>query len=255
MLDEIPEGNIEVWSGLDMADMAAIKAFGEKAKEILPFLDIVILNAGLYSLEFQTSKHGYEIQLQVNTLGTALLSLYLLPVLERTVLHGGDPARLLFIGTEVHALSNFKQSTCPSVFETQTLLQRNDYIPGQGYQLSKLLQILFERELASRVDPSKVLVCTCTPGYCSSNLFKEWHGALAWVTERCARTCEVGARCYINAALHTTNEEFHGNYFSASTPTAPSAYVLSSEGKLMQREIWTQVMDIFEKLNRAKNTA
>lgn len=57
-------------------------------------LDIVVLSAGVKFLEYKRSETGHEAHVQVNHLGTALLSLALLEPLQRTEQRLGSPTKM-----------------------------------------------------------------------------------------------------------------------------------------------------------------
>ncbi|KAF3767080.1 NAD(P)-binding protein, partial [Cryphonectria parasitica EP155] len=82
ILKVAPKCDVQVWD-LDYELPENMAAFAERARS-LDRVDIVILCAAVKSLEFQLSKGGHEMNVQVNHLGTAALSLLLLPVLRAT---------------------------------------------------------------------------------------------------------------------------------------------------------------------------
>jgi NAD(P)-dependent dehydrogenase (short-subunit alcohol dehydrogenase family) len=73
-------GVVQVWQ-LDMASFESIDAFAKRV-ESLKRVDVAVLNAGLINRTFKLSKEGWEDNLQVNTLGTALLAILLTPKLQ-----------------------------------------------------------------------------------------------------------------------------------------------------------------------------
>ena len=85
-----------------------------------------------------------------------------------------------------------------------------------AYGTSKLLGQLFLVELIKRVAPSSVTVTCCNPGMCyGSVLPREGPGfgrvAFSVIQHIVGRSCSVGARTYIHAAV-TLGEEVHGQY-------------------------------------------
>lgn len=74
--------------------------------------------------------------------------------------------------------------------------------------------MLLSRELAMRVDSTKVLVGEVTPGFTNSALFSDLGGVLPWIIQKTfGRTLDQGARLYVHAAVSTKDEEFHGGYW------------------------------------------
>lgn len=93
---DIVKGNggvhVEVWE-LDYESWPSIEAFARQAAQ-LDRLDIVVLSAGVKFLEYKRSGTGHEAHVQVNHLGTALLSLALLEPLQRTEQRLGSPTKM-----------------------------------------------------------------------------------------------------------------------------------------------------------------
>jgi len=71
------KGKVDVWE-LDMGSYPSIQAFAERAEE-LERLDVVVLNAGVYIVDYKKSRYGWEETLQINAISTALLGILLLP--------------------------------------------------------------------------------------------------------------------------------------------------------------------------------
>lgn len=99
---------------------------------------------------------------QVNHLGTALLSLLLLPTLQKTTKARETPSRLTIVTSEVHFWSKFPEKDAPN---TLARLDSPDSF-GSGmdrYNTSKLLNVLWLRELSPRAG-ADVLVNGVDPG-------------------------------------------------------------------------------------------
>ena len=107
---------------------------------------------------------------QVNHLGTALLSLVLLSPLKNTAAKTGSPSRLTIVSSEVHFWTPFNERKAPSIL---TRLNNPDSFKGmERYNTSKLLNILWMRELSSRVPANIVVVNAVNPGLCASTLHR-----------------------------------------------------------------------------------
>lgn len=84
------------------------------------------------------------------------------------------------------------------------------------YAITKLLEIYYVRELASKIDPNKtgVVVNLINPGLCWSELDRGLNFALRAMTNflrlLLARTTEVGGRTLVHAA--SSGIESHGKY-------------------------------------------
>ncbi|KAI0106127.1 dehydrogenase [Hypoxylon sp. NC0597] len=203
-----PEIDIQAWE-LDQESFESIKIFAEKAAA-LDRLDVVILNAGVKNLEFIKSKTGHEMHIQVNHLGTALLSLLLLGPLKKTAAATGSPSRLTIVSSENHFWAKLKEIDTPN-----TLIKMDEKETfGKGmdrYNVSKLLNVLWMRELSAKAGTS-VIINAVNPGFCRSTLHRSdssgssFANLIGW-------TSEQGGHCLTDAAtLH--DEDSHGAYLS-----------------------------------------
>ncbi|PYI09450.1 dehydrogenase [Aspergillus sclerotiicarbonarius CBS 121057] len=209
IIRESPSCDVQVWQ-LDQESYDSMRAFGERA-QTLDRLDIVILCAGVKLLEFTKSNSGHEMNVQVNHLGTALLSLLLLDPLQQTAKKKGTPSRLTIVTSEVHFWTEFKEKNAP---DTLARMDEPDSF-GQGmdrYNSSKLLNVLWLRELNSKTG-SDVIINGVNPGLCASSLHRSdttpgigtFNTVFAW-------TPAQGGHCLVDAAVrHPDNR---GAYIS-----------------------------------------
>ena len=115
------------------------------------------------------------------------------------------------------------------------------------YPVSKLLNLFFARELASRLPKNNPLIINAVnPGYCISGLRRNvplsraivywfWDMFIAWPTER-------GSRQLIFAAVGNRERptELKGSYITSSKLAEPSDYVISDEGIEVQKQLWVR---------------
>lgn len=94
------KGIVRIWV-LDMDTFAGVEIFMKEWKKEVKAIDIVLLNAGIHLFEFQESPDGWEMDLQVNTLGTTLLGLLMLQWM-RSVQKLEQTQRLGFVGSGSH---------------------------------------------------------------------------------------------------------------------------------------------------------
>lgn len=85
--------HVEVWE-LDYESYPSMQSFARRAQTQLDRLDVVVLSAGVKYLEYVGSETRHEAHVQVNHLGTALLSLALLEPLQRTAQALGSPTKM-----------------------------------------------------------------------------------------------------------------------------------------------------------------
>ncbi|KAL8758328.1 MAG: hypothetical protein Q9199_001584 [Rusavskia elegans] len=200
---------VDVWE-IDQNSFASVEAFGKRAQS-LARLDIAILNAGVMKKNFVRSSSGHELHLQVNYLSMALLSLLLLPVLNATSKAAAKPSHLTIVTSEMHMWTSFKQRTAADLF--QKLDEERAFSPDH-YSISKLLGVLWAQALASKIDPSEVIINTVNPGLCWSSLHRDDDNlGLRVFKHLFAWTSTQGGHCIADAAV-VQQLESHGGYLS-----------------------------------------
>lgn len=118
------------------------------------------------------------------------------------------------------------------------------------YFLSKLLELLIVREIASSSSSpsspssspfhsSGVTLNCLNPGFCHSQLGREAGLKLKLMAFFLARSTVVGARTLVAAAQ--AGPESHGKYMSEGVVVEPSAWVRSEEGGRIGRKVWGEV--------------
>jgi NAD(P)-dependent dehydrogenase (short-subunit alcohol dehydrogenase family) len=207
-------GAIEVWE-LDLSAYDSITKFAERASS-LERLDIAVLNAGVYKVNMTfNAATGYEEDVQVNYLSTALLTILLLPVLKAKK-SGTAPGRLTTVSSDTAAWAKFNEKTADPLlpaFKAKT----DKWDMQERYSTSKLLGQLFLSELAKHVAPSVATVDAANPGFCyGSGLQRDGAGTLLGfvvgvVTRIIGRSCPIGARA-LTAAAVKFGDEVHGQY-------------------------------------------
>ena len=177
----------------DLASFADIRSAAAQLRERHPALHVLVHNAGVNSARRKLSADGIELTLAVNHLAPFLLTHELLPSLRRGAEQGG--ARVV---------------TVSSMFER---FGRVDFEDPQGerrwigplaYSQSKLANVLFTYELATRLAGSGITANCVDPGLVATDLMREhvlfrprW---LKAVWGRVLSTPERGARAAVHAA-------------------------------------------------------
>lgn len=210
-----PAVDVQVWE-LDHESFASIDAFGRRA-DTLDRLDIVILNVGVKYLDYVQSKTGHEAHVQVNHLGTALVSVHMLVPLDRTAKALGTPTRLTIVSSENHFWAKFKELKAPNALAeldtAKACFKGMSRANIERYSTSKLLNVLWMRELNARAARLHldIVINTVNPGFCASSLHRSDPQAgkavklLAW-------TAEQGGHNLADAA--TKHAEDRGAYIS-----------------------------------------
>lgn len=210
-------GVVQVWQ-LDMTSFESIDAFAKRA-ESLKKLDIALLNAGVINNSFRISATGWENNLQVNFLGTALLAILLTPKLKASRL-GDSPTHLVVVTSTGHHDLQLKPGD-----KSQLLHQYNkDFGQGsyQQHMASKTFMMWTLRELAARTvdvhkEPAVIMNDVC-PGACRSDVARDFNSTFFTIAKSIAnfllfRPAENGARALVGASL--LGEDTNGQWYSA----------------------------------------
>ncbi|KAI1099507.1 NAD(P)-binding protein [Jackrogersella minutella] len=240
-----PECDVQVWS-LDQESWASMVTFANRARTELDRLDIVLLNAGLKRLEFTRSPTGHEAHVQINHLGTALLSLLLTEPLRQTTRQTGKPGRMTITGSSVAFGVSVRDIDAPQGGKgiIGWLDDPASFIPGESrYCLSKLLDLLWIGALATRLDPSDIILNTLNPGFCQSS-FHRVHASAEMFSKYIAFTREEGGYHLTDAAVR--HPDSHGEYLSEQRIRPVSRFVSSAKGKEVQQILWDETIKLFQ---------
>lgn len=214
------QDNIQLYE-LDMSVFSSVKTFAETLSKEEPRLDIAILNAGIVMPSYQTSAEGYEMDLQVNALSTALLGALILPQLRKSALASNSQTHLEFVSSiagRSASLDSFPE-------KTKVLDQANKaslFDARNQYAVSKLCLYTVVDGLVQATSswnsdqggPDVIINSVC-PGPCRTTLAREmpaWiRSVIAVYQYYLARTAEEGSRTLVSGAALGT--ESHGKFW------------------------------------------
>ncbi|THV05578.1 short-chain dehydrogenase [Dendrothele bispora CBS 962.96] len=253
---------IELWL-VDFTDFASVKGFADKFDREGGRLDILVENAGIIPGGYDTTKDGWLTILQTNCIAPSLLALRLLPHMWKTAEKYSTTPRLVLVASDVHYWSSLHKN--PVVAKSPDILKLMssfEYYSSTShtdqYQDSKLLNVLFARDLQSRLLQSNVTVNSVTPAFCVSQLRRSVSGIMACassVMERLlAYTAEEGSRQLVYGAIGGTEEEMRGGFVNFSKVVEPSDFVISKEGDAMEEKIWNELMDLLPLVGSSKES-
>ena len=134
------KGVLQVWV-LDMDTFAGVQNYMKQWKQGAKEIDIVLLNAGTHAFVFQESPDGWEMDLQINTLGTTLIGLLMLQWM-RSVKKPGQTQHLGFVGSGSHFdLVDISSAAFAKEDALNFFNQKQNYPEGRPqYGISKLFQ-------------------------------------------------------------------------------------------------------------------
>lgn len=117
------------------------------------------------------------------------------------------------------------------------------------YPLSKLLEVLFVRELVSRTSQPPVITLI-NPGFCKTELSRDAKGFQAWrfavMLAILARSSEAGSRTLLVGAA--AGPESHGKYMSDCRNAPVAEWIDTPDGMKVQQTVYRQTMAVLEQI-------
>ncbi|KAA8652893.1 hypothetical protein EYZ11_011212 [Aspergillus tanneri] len=270
------KNKVLVWP-VDLSSFTSVQAFAARVRQYViqdgGRLDMAIMNAGVASLEWAVTPDGWERQLQVNVLSTALLSLELLPVLLRTrEQHPSSRPHLAILASDNHKSVKFPDRNADRIFPVLNNQERWKRAqaaggPTERYGVTKLMDIFITMELAQLVprdqhgEPLVVVNCLA-PGFCKSDLLTRekvpW--ILKLVQALAARTVQEGSKTLLHAV--TQGVETHGKWLDnqaiaervtfcsaelriqANRCGSPGPIVTDPDQAMVREKVWGEILAI-----------
>lgn len=209
---QAPAGTVELLVA-DLSSLADVRRLAARVLERQDRLDVLLNNAGVARFTRQTTADGLEATFATNYLGPFLLTNLLLDLLGRSA-----PARVVNVASDTHRRVR--------AIPWDDLQGARAYSGHAAYNLTKLLDILFTRQLAARLAGTAVTANCLHPGWpLRTALDREARGAFrlfSTLSKRFARSAEQGARTSIYLASSPEVATTSGRYFTDCRPAEPS---------------------------------
>lgn len=212
ILAKSPDARIDTVFG-DLAVMADAARMAREIAALTPRIDRLILNAGGHLAAREETVDGFEATFAGNHLGHFLLATRLLPLLPR---HEG--ARIVATSSVGHKMAG--------TIDWDDLQSRKAYRPWRVYGLAKLCNILFARELATRLASDGITANAVHPGVIASNFLATTPGYMRAVLRLIAPligTPAAGADTIVWLATDPAAAGETGGYWAKRRRAAMSA--------------------------------
>ena len=139
---------------IELDDFDSVRRCAANINAQITKLDIMINNAGIMAVvNFTTNKIGIESQFATNHLGHFLLTALLFPKISAV----GSGARIINLTSDGYTIG-------PCRFEDYNFKDGKEYDPWSGYGQAKTSNILFTRQLASKLASKGILSFAVHPG-------------------------------------------------------------------------------------------
>ncbi|MFF9563677.1 SDR family NAD(P)-dependent oxidoreductase [Leifsonia sp. NPDC014704] len=223
-IDEVhPGAEVRVFSA-DLTRLDDVRRVGQEIAAAYEHVDVLVNNAGIHAFEQRVTADGFPEMVAVNYLAPWLLTRELLPALTRT-----PGARIVNVASEASrrhgtlALPEDLTDTTPFTARGSSIV----------YGKTKLLDIMFTRELARRIENTGVTANCLDPGFNVTGLGRELRFAAP--LERVLRLLRIGdpargAGLIVRLATDPAFAGRTGEYYSVGsakplTPAHPSGDV------------------------------
>jgi len=193
---------------VDLTSLRQIRALAEDFKQRYPRLDVLINNAGVFLRKRTETEDGFETTYQVN-----YLSHFLLTNLLRDELEKSEQGRVINLTSSVYAVGKFDPANLQSEKKFSVL---------GTYSSSKLLMLMFTRELARRLAGTRVTANAVHPGIVRTRMMLRAPGALRFISYLSlpfSISTESGARTSIYLASSPEVATVSGQYFTRAKGT------------------------------------
>ena len=195
----------------DLSRLSEMKRVAREIAETEPQIDVLINNAGALFNSRRVTEDGLEMTFALNHLSYFVLTNLLLDRLRAT-----PGARIVSTASDAHK---------PAKLNFDDLQSERGYSGFSMYGRTKLMNILFTRELARRLAGTDVTANCFHPGFVATRFGDAGGGLLSWgigIAKNFALTPEQGAETMIYLVSSPEVEGKTGGYYYKCALATPS---------------------------------
>ncbi|MGH8461548.1 MAG: SDR family oxidoreductase [Stenotrophobium sp.] len=219
--NQLPSAKVEAMP-LDLADFANVDAFATQLLATMPVIDVLILNAGLYTLKLHKLGNGYEAMMGIMHFGHFRLVQHLLDAVKTA-----PQGRIVVTSSMIHKLGKIDEASFTDPSRHRSGLH--------AYGQAKLANLLFTRELARRLKGSKVTINAFHPGAVATDIYRQAPGLLQPLIKAFMLTPAQGADTAVWLATAPELAHVSGEYFIKRKQKAGSA---ASRDAALATKLW-----------------
>ncbi|HWU69437.1 MAG TPA: SDR family NAD(P)-dependent oxidoreductase, partial [Stenotrophobium sp.] len=216
-----PSAQVSAMS-LDLADFGNIDAFAGNLLAEMPVIDVLILNAGLYTMKLHTLANGDEAMMGTMHFGHFRLTQHLLDAVK-----AAPQGRIVVTSSMIHNLGRIDEASFTDPSRHRSGLH--------AYGQAKLANLLFTRELARRLKGSKVTINAFHPGAVATDIYRQAPGLLQPLIKAFMLTPAQGADTAVWLANAPELQDVSGEYFIKRKQKAGSA---ASRDAALAARLW-----------------
>ncbi|KAK9351233.1 short-chain dehydrogenase [Lipomyces doorenjongii] len=236
---------VKVWQ-LDMGSYNSVIAFADRVRTELRRLDALAANAGIGTLKFKLTEDNEET-ITTNVVSMSLLACLVYPKLRATALEFNTYTHFTVTGSELFEFAKFRERKAPAGKIFTTLADESKSHMSDRYDTSKLLAMMVVKQLAAMapIDSNKVIVNCVAPGFCQSELFRDYSGGAVRVMKKIlGRPTEVGARTIVHGTC--AGPESHGQYVPDCKIKPTGGLTKGKKGAELQNRVWAELKQKLE---------
>lgn len=205
---------------LELADLSSLEQVRDLAGRLsgLPKIDVLVNNAGLVIYHRELTVDGFEHTFALNHLAPFLLTNLLRPKLTASA-----PARVVTVASTAHRGARLN---------LDDLQLEHHYSAMLAYSGSKLANILFTRELARRLEGTRVTANCLHPGTVRTRFGQTgsvWLRIGLMIGGPFLRSPESGARTVVYLASSPDVRDSSGGYYVSGKRREPSRAATNDE--------------------------
>lgn len=226
----------------DLSSQQEVRRLAEEFKSKYSHLHVLLNNAGGTFATRQLSADGIEMTFALNHLAYFLLTNMLLETMKASA-----PARIINVSSDAHSGGRI---------DFDNLQGEQSFSSFGPYENSKLANILFTTELASRLEGTGVTVNALHPGMTNTGFGKNNPSFLmkimGVVIPFIARSPEKGAETSVYLASSADVQGITGKYFVDSKVTQPAP---QAADRAVARRLWDVSIELVHLANAAPSMA
>ena len=186
---------------LDLASFYSIRKFCEEFSNKFQRLDVLVNNAGVFTLDKEFTEDGLELTMGINYFGTYLLTNLLLPYLQKS-----DNAKIINVVSDAFKKGKINVNN----------FEKNQTTGMKAYSTSKLALVQFTAYLAEKLEHTNISVNAIHPGHINSGIwnFNKWYAPLFRLFSKAFMSSIVdGAKPIVHRVLSENGKKITGKYF------------------------------------------
>jgi len=214
---------------VNLSSQASINTAIEKIKNDYTAIDILINNAGVFKRSCELSDDGIEMTYAVNYFATFIITNELIPLLKKS-----QSARIINLSSALY--KNGKASL-------ENINCKGKFNGNKVYADTKLLVILFTKELALKLKDTNITVNSLHPGVVATDVFREFPKYVMTILSPFISSPEKGAKATIYLALSDKVTGVTGKYFHK---TKQVKTIPLTQDKELSKSIWEKTISILK---------